>query len=152
MQQFFDKRTEHGGYFEVIDEHTMMPERQTYWQTNLHLVIRRCELELWKLFQACCNNNLQAVEQMQHSTGEPVIMMPSTRAMLVQRDKVIESKLPKLHLDLVEFYKLTMPMNRDCMPTTVAELKDLNFLPEHCMYKTLDEDSAKLVFENLKQK
>ena len=97
-------------------------------------------------------NNVQAVVETQHSTGEPVIMLPSTRAKLVQCEKDIESVLPKLHEDLVKLYKLTLPMSRACNPTTVAELKDCKVLPEHCMYKTMDEEEAKLVFENLKEK
>jgi hypothetical protein len=45
-----------------------------------------------------------------------------------------------------------MPMSRACNPTTVAELKDRQVLPEHCMYKTLEENDAKLLFESLMQK
>ena len=71
---------------------------------------------------------------------------------MVQCEKAIESMLPKLHDDLISLFKLTMPMDRACNPTTVAELKDLKVLPENGMYETLDEEEAKLVFEKLKEK
>ena len=54
--------------------------------------------------------------------------------------------------DLQELYKLIMPMNRGCIPTMVAELKDLKVLPEDCKYKTLKEEEAKDIFGKLKQK
>ena len=135
-----------------VCEIIMMGDRPTYWQAFLNKDIRRCEFELYKFFEAFCKSNVQAVVETQHSTGEPVIMLPSTRAKLVQCEKDIESMLPKLHEDLVKLYKLTMPMSRACNPTTVAELKDRKVLPEHCRYKTLDEAEAKHVLGKLKQK
>jgi uncharacterized cysteine cluster protein YcgN (CxxCxxCC family) len=54
--------------------------------------------------------------------------------------------------DLHQFYKQIMHMNRGCMTTTVAELKDVKVLPELCKYKTLKEEEAKDIFGKLKQK
>jgi hypothetical protein len=130
----------------------MSGQTQTYWQVFPNKDIRRCEFELDQFFQAFCMNNVQAVFETQHSIGEPVTMLPSTRAQLVHCEKDIESMLPKLHEDFVMLCELTMPMNRAWNPTTVAELKDRKDVPEHCMYKTLDENEAKKVFENLKMK
>ena len=113
-----------------VCELIMMGEKPTYWQAFLNKDIRRCEYELYKLFEVCCNNNVQAVVETQYSIGEPIIMLPRTRAQSVQCDEAIKSKLPDLPEDLQELYKLIMPMNRGCIPTTVAELKDLKVLPE----------------------
>jgi hypothetical protein len=130
----------------------MIGDRPTYWQAFLNTSIRRCEFELYKFFQAFCMNNMQAFVDTQQSIGEPVTMLPSTRVKLLQCAQNIESMLPKLHEDLVKLYQLAMPMDRCFKPTTVAELKDNQILPDDCMYTALDEEEAKLVFENLRQK
>ena len=74
-----------------VCELIMMGEKPAYWQAFLNKDIRRCEYELYKLFEVCCNNNVQAVVETQYSIGEPIIMLPSTRAKLVQCDKDISS-------------------------------------------------------------
>ncbi len=114
--------------------------------------LRRCEFELYKFFEAFCKNNVQAVVETEHSTGEPVMMLPSTRARLCQCNQDIELSLPMLDTHLVELYKLTMPLDRGCNPTTVAELKHRKVLPEHSTYNTLAEEEAKAVCEKLKEK
>jgi hypothetical protein len=45
-----------------------------------------------------------------------------------------------------------MPLNTRCIPTTVAELKDLKYVPQCCTDNTLKEQEAKDIFEKLKQK
>jgi hypothetical protein len=130
----------------------MMGETATYWQEFLNKDIRRCEFELYKFFEAFCKKNVQAVVKTQYSLGEPVMMLPSTRARLVQYNNDVELMLPKLDEHLVELYKLTMPLDKCCMPTTVAELKHRKVLPEHSTYNTLAEEEAKAVFKKLKKK
>ncbi len=130
----------------------MTDETATYLQEFLNKDLRRCEFELYKFFEAFCKNNVQAVVETQHSTGEPIMMLPSTRARLAQCEKDIDSKLPMLDMHLVELYKLTMPLDRGCNPTTVAELKARKILPEHSTYNTLTEEEAKAVFKELKRK
>jgi hypothetical protein len=130
----------------------MMGEQPTQWQVVLNRYLRRCQYELLKFFQVFCNNNEQAVVTTEHIMGELVVMLPGMRAQLVQCEKAIESKIPELDENLIELYKLAMPMNRFFRATTVAELMYHNILPEHCMYKTLDVEEAKLVFEKLKKK
>ena len=70
----------------TVCELIMMSEKPTYWQAFLNKDIRRCEFELYKLFEAFCEKNEQAVVEAQYSIGEPIIMLPSTRAKLVQFD------------------------------------------------------------------
>ncbi len=130
----------------------MRGETAVYWQEFLNKDIRRCEFELYKFFEAFCKYNLQAVVETQHSTGEPIMMLPSTRARLFQCNKDIDSKPPMLDMHLVELYKLTMPLDRGCNPTTVAELKARQILPKHSTYKTLAEEETAAVFKELKQK
>jgi hypothetical protein len=135
----------------TVCELIMAGENATYWQAVLNKDLRRCEFELYKFFMAFCKNNVQAVVQTQHSTGEPAMMLPSTRARLAQCEKDIESKLPKLDKHLVELYKLTMPIDQGYTPTTVAELKASQVLPEHSMYRTLTEEQAGAVWQKLKE-
>jgi hypothetical protein len=95
---------------------------------------------------------LQAVVETQYSLGEPVMMLPSTRARLCQCNKDIELMLPKLDMHLVELYTLTMPLDQGCNPVTVAELKHSKILPGHSTYKTLAVEEARAVFMKLKKK
>ncbi len=135
MHKVVEKLTEQDSYFEYIYTH-----------------IHRCEFELYKFFEAFCRNNLQAVVETQYSLGEPVMMLPSTRARFVQYNNDMELMLPKLDEHLVELYKLTMPLDKCCMPTTVAELKHRKLLPKHSTYNTLAEEEAKTVFKKHKEK
>ncbi len=80
------------------------------------------------------------------------MMLPSTRARLCQCNQDIGLSLPMLDMHLVELYKLTKPLDRGCNPTTVAELKARQILPEHSTYETLTEEEAKTVFHKLQEK
>ncbi len=87
----------------TVCELIMAGENATYWQAFLNKDLRRCEFELYKFFEGFCKNNLPAVLETQHSTGEPILKLPSTRAKLLQCNNGIESHLPELDEDLLEF-------------------------------------------------
>ncbi len=129
-----------------------MGESATYWQAFLNKDIRRCEFELYKFFEGFCRNNLRAVVETQYSLGEPVMMLPSTRARLCQCQKDFDIHLPWLDVHLEELYKLTMPLDRGYNPRTLADLKARKVLREHSKYNTLTEEEAKAVFKELKRK